>query len=107
MTDFGTLNWSILVVYLLANIGLGYILSKRISSANDFYLGDRRTPWWAIGISVVATYVSALSFLGGPAWVYSESLAVIAIHVNYPLVIFIVITFFLPFFYNSGVASIY
>ena len=107
MPDFGTLNWSILIVYLLANVYLGFVLSKRVESAEDFYLGRRTTPWWAIGISVVATYVSALSFLGGPAWVYSESLAVIAIHVNYPLVIFIVVTLFLPFFYNSGVASIY
>ena len=107
MAEFGALNWSILLVYLIANLILGYVLSQKVSSADDFYLGRRTTPWWAIGISVVATYVSALSFLGGPAWVYSESLAVIAIHVNYPLVIFIVITYFLPFFYNSGVASIY
>jgi len=107
MEDFGTLNWSILIVYILANLLLGYVLSKKVNSAEDFYLGQRTMPWWAIGISVVATYVSALSFLGGPAWVYEESLAVVAIHVNYPLVIFIVISFFLPFFYNSGVASIY
>ena len=107
LTDFGTLNWTILGFYLAANIYLGFALSKRVSTAEDFYVGRRTTPWWAIGISVVATYVSALSFLGGPAWVYSESLAVILIHVNYPLVIFIVITFFLPFFFNSGVASIY
>lgn len=107
MPDFGVLNWSILGLYLLANLYLGYALSKRVESAEDFYLGRRTTPWWAIGISVVATYVSALSFLGGPAWVYTESLAVIAIHVNYPIVIFIVISVFLPFFYNSGVASIY
>lgn len=107
MPEFGTLNWSILGVYLIANIYMGFALSKRVESAEDFYLGRRTTPWWAIGISVIATYVSALSFLGGPAWVYTESLAVIAIHINYPLVIFIVITIFLPFFYNSGVASIY
>ena len=107
MPEFGALNWSILSLYLLANLYLGYALSKRVESAEDFYIGRRTTPWWAIGISVVATYVSALSFLGGPAWVYSESLAVIAIHVNYPIVIFIVISIFLPFFYNSGVASIY
>ena len=107
MPEFGVLNWSILGLYLLANICLGFALSKRVETAEDFYLGRRTTPWWAIGVSVVATYVSALSFLGGPAWVYEESLAVIAIHMNYPLVIFIVITIFLPFFYNSGVASIY
>ena len=107
MPEFGLLNWTILGIYLAANIYMGYALGKRVESAEDFYVGRRTTPWWAIGISVVATYVSALSFLGGPAWVYSESLAVIAIHINYPLVIFIVITVFLPFFYNSGVASIY
>ncbi|MEM1411554.1 MAG: sodium/solute symporter [Pseudomonadota bacterium] len=107
MSEFGALNWTILIVYLLANLYLGFYLSRRVSSAEDFFLGRRDTPWWAIGISVIATYVSALSFLGGPAWVYSESMAVIAIHLNYPIVIFLVMTLFLPFFYNSGVASIY
>jgi SSS family solute:Na+ symporter len=107
MADFGTLNWSILVLYILLNLLLGWYLSKQVDTAEDFYLGRRTTPWWAIGISVIATYVSALSFLGGPAWSYSESLAVIAIHLNYPIVVLVVITFFLPFFFNSGVASIY
>lgn len=107
MKAFGTLNWSILGCYVLIVLGLGLALSRRVSTAEDFYIGRRTTPWWAIGISVVATYVSALSFLGGPAWSYANSLAVIAIHLNYPLVIFVVITLFLPFFYNSRVASIY
>ena len=107
MAEFGTLNWSILGVYIVGNLLLGYFLSKRVTQAEDFYLGRRTIPWWVIGISVVATYVSALSFLGGPAWSYSENLAVIAIHLNYPIVIFIVITIFLPFFFSSGVASIY
>jgi SSS family solute:Na+ symporter len=107
MSDFGTLNWTILITYILLNLLLGWVLSKKVDTAEDFYLGRRTTPWWAIGISVIATYVSALSFLGGPAWSYSESLAVIAIHLNYPIVVFVVITLFLPFFFNSGVASIY
>ena len=107
MGDFGILNWSILVAYLVGNLLLGFALSKRVANAEDFYLGRRGTPWWAIGISVVATYVSALSFLGGPAWAYDQGLAVIAIHLNYPLVICLVVVFFLPFFFNSGVASIY
>jgi SSS family solute:Na+ symporter len=107
VNEFGALNWSILLIYIIGNLLLGYVLSKKISSADDFYLGRRTTPWWAIGVSVIATYVSALSFLGAPAWSYTDGLGVIAIHLNYPLVIFVVITFFLPFFYNSGVASIY
>jgi len=107
MTEFGVLNWSILGIYLFANLGLGFFLGKKINSSKDFFLGDKSIPWWAIGVSVIATYVSALTFLGGPAWAYKEGLSVIAIHLNYPIVIFVVVSFFLPFFYNSGVASIY
>ncbi|MEL7491028.1 MAG: sodium/solute symporter [Pseudomonadota bacterium] len=105
--EFGILNWTVVALYLLGNLGLGYYFSRRIESAVDYQLGTRMAPWWAIGISVIATYVSALSFLGGPAWAYGDGMAALAIHVNYPLVIFIVVVVFLPFFYNSGVASIY
>ncbi len=107
MAEFGTLNWSILLIYIVVNLYIGYLLGKKVDSAEDFFLGDRSTPWWAIGVSVLGTYVSALTFLGAPAWAYTDGLSVIAIHLNYPLVIFVVITFFLPFFFNSGVASIY
>ena len=107
MESFGALNWTIVIVYLLGNLLLGYVMSRRVKTSEDYYLGDRSAPWWAIGISVVATYVSALSFLGGPAWAYGDGMAALAIHVNYPLVIFVVVVVFLPFFFNSGVASIY
>jgi SSS family solute:Na+ symporter len=107
VTSFGALNWVIVAVYLIANLGLGWAMSRKVHSAADYNLGDRSSPWWAIGISVVATYVSALTFLGGPAWAYGDGMAALAIHINYPIVIFVVIVFFLPFFFNSGVASIY
>lgn len=105
--DFGTLNWIILVTYLLGNLLLGFVFSKRVTSDQEYFLGQRTTPWWAIGVSVVATYIGALTFLGGPAWAYADGFAVIFIHINYPIAIFIVISVFLPFFYNSGVASIF
>lgn len=104
--EFGALNWGIVIAYLIGNLLLGYAMSRRVKTSKDYYLGDRSAPWWAIGISVVATYVSALSFLGGPAWAYGDGMAALAIHINYPLVIFVVVVF-LPFFFNSGVASIY
>ena len=105
--QFGVLNWIIVIIYLSANLGLGWYMSRRVNTSEDYYLGDRSSPWWAIGISVVATYVSALSFLGGPAWAYGDGMAALAIHVNYSLVVFVCIVFFIPFFFNSGVASIY
>lgn len=107
LEQFGWINWTIVIVYLLANLSLGGYMSRRVRTSEDYYLGDRSSPWWAIGISVMATYVSALSFLGGPAWAYGDGMAALAIHINYSLVIFACVVFFIPFFFNSGVASIY
>ncbi|MFT4665683.1 MAG: SSS family solute:Na+ symporter [Polaribacter sp.] len=107
MEQIGIINWSIIIIYLLANLLLGFVLSKKVTTAEDFYLGRKTTPWWAIGISVLATYVSAMTFLGAPAWSYKEGLSVIAIHLNYPLVIILVMALFVPFFMQAGVVSIY
>lgn len=107
MSDFGALNWAILIAYIVGTLLMGFVLSSKVRTAHDYYLGQRDTPWWVIGISVVATYVGALAFLGGPAWAYAEGFSVIFIHINYPIAIFLVVTLFLPFFYNSGVASIF
>lgn len=107
MDKLGGLNWAIIIIYLLVNLLLGFVLSKKVSTAKDFYIGQKTTPWWAIGISVLATYVSAMTFLGAPAWSYKAGLSVIAIHLNYPLVIIIVMSLFVPFFMQTGVISIY
>lgn len=107
MSEFGLLNWTIVFAYLIGILVLGFFLSKRIETDQDYYLGRKTTPWWAISLSLLATYLSVLGFLGGSAWSYTEGIAVAIIHINYPLVVFIVITIFLPFFYNSGVASIF
>jgi len=107
MAEFGVLNWAIVIAYLVATVAIGLVASRGVDSASEFQLGTRTLPWWALGISVIATYVSALSFLGAPAWAYGDGMAALAIHMNYPLVVFVVVAVFLPFFYNSGAASIY
>ncbi|MCL9782718.1 sodium/solute symporter [Vibrio sp. S4M6] len=107
MHEFGLLNWMILGGYVVITLSLGAVIGKKVTSSAQFALGDKSIPWWAIGISVVSTYVSAMSFLGGPAWSYTDGLSVLAIHLNYPLVIFFIVTVFMPFFYNNGLTSIY
>ena len=107
MFTLSAFDWLIVGVYTLMTIIMGFVFSRKIKTADNFFLGDRSTPWWAIGLSTVATYIGALAFLGGPAWAYENGFSIILIHINYPIAVFIVVTVFLPFFYNSGVASIY
>jgi len=42
LSNFGTLNWSILIAYVIGNLYLGYVLGKKIDSAEDFFLGRLR-----------------------------------------------------------------
>ena len=96
-----------MAAYFLVTIVIGLRVGQRVITAEDYYRGDRKTPWWAITFSILATYISALSFLGGPAWAYGEGFKVMAIHVNYPLAIVVIVSIFIPFFFNSSTASIY
>jgi len=71
-------DWIIIVVYLAfsAGIGLYYYLQEKKQSNEDFFLGGRRIPWWAAGVSLYATGTSAISFIAIPAksfatnWLY-------------------------------------
>ena len=59
-------------------------MSRKISTVEYYYIGDRSSPWWAIGISFIATYISALSFLGRSAWAYGDGMAALAITLTIP-----------------------
>jgi SSS family transporter len=64
-----TLDWIVLTVYLAAMIALSAWLSRGQHDESDYFVGSRRLPWWAVGISIVATQSSAISFVSIPAFV--------------------------------------
>ncbi len=64
-----TLDWIVLSVYLIVMIGLSAWLSRGQTDSADYFVGGRRLPWWAVGISIVATQSSAISFVSIPAFV--------------------------------------
>ncbi|MEL6823970.1 MAG: hypothetical protein AAFP70_19615, partial [Calditrichota bacterium] len=63
------LDWSIIVVYMLGMIGMSVYLGRGQTSQDDYYVGSRSIPWWAVGISTMATQTSAISFISIPAFV--------------------------------------
>jgi SSS family solute:Na+ symporter len=44
MANFGALNWAIVLVYLAGNLVLGYVMSRKVQSAEDYQIGDRSAP---------------------------------------------------------------
>ncbi len=105
--DFGWLNWSILVLYLAAMLGMGFYFMRKENSADDFFKGGGRIPWWAAGISIYATMLSAITYMTIPAkayatdWTYYPMLWMILI-VSFP-----VIKYYLPYFRKLNVTSAY
>ncbi len=63
------IDWSVLALYFLVILGLGFYLMLRQKSAEEYYMGGRKVPAWLISASIVATQSSAVSLLGGPAFV--------------------------------------
>ena len=107
MEEFGLINWIVLIVYFFGMLYIGVIYGKGNKTTEDYFLGSRQIPWWAIGLSVMATQCSAVSFIGIPGWGYASGLDRITYTFQFPIVVAILMVTFIPFFYNTKVVSVY
>lgn len=107
MAEFGLINWIVLIVYFFGMLYIGVIYGKGNKTTEDYFLGSRQIPWWAIGLSVMATQCSAVSFIGIPGWGYASGLDRITYTFQFPIVVAVLMITFIPFFYNTKVVSVY
>ncbi|MCB0475958.1 MAG: ABC transporter substrate-binding protein, partial [Flavobacteriaceae bacterium] len=105
--DFGWINYLTLIIYLLLMVFLGYYFSKRNKTTNDYFLGGGRIPWWAAGLSIYATMLSAITYLSQPALAYSFDWQAYLGYFSILIMVPIVITFYLPFFRKLNVTTAY
>ena len=106
-THFGFANWTVLAFYLLAMLGMGIYFMQRENGAEDFFKGGGRVPWWAAGISIYATMLSAITYMAIPAKAYATDWTYYPMLWMIPLVGFPVIWYYLPYFRRSKAASAY
>ena len=66
-------DYSVLLSLLLLSVFLGIFLGREEKDTSDFFLGGRRIPWWAAGLSFVATEISAVTIISVPATAYTEN----------------------------------
>jgi len=105
---FGWLNWTVLILYLLGMVYLGYYFMKRAgNSGDDFFKGGGRIPWWAAGISIFATMLSAITYMSIPAKAYATDWTYYPMQICILLVSFPVIRYYLPFFRRLNVTTAY
>ena len=105
---FGWLNWTVLILYLLGMVYLGYYFMRRASnSTEDFFKGGGRIPWWAAGISIFATMLSAITYMSIPAKAYATDWTYYPMQICILLISFPVIKYYLPFFRRLNVTTAY
>ena len=104
---FGWLNTLVLGLYLVALVWIGLKFSKRGGDANDFFLAGRRIPWWAAGISIFATQLSAITFVSTPALAYATDWLVLPGKAMILLMAPIVVLLYLPFFRRLNITTAY
>jgi SSS family solute:Na+ symporter len=103
-------DWFIIIVYGCVMIGLSIWIGRRQTSNEDYFVGGRNLPWWAVGLSTMATQTSAISFISIPAFVALKpggGLTWLQYELAVPLAMIMVIVFLIPFFRKLKLISVY
>lgn len=101
------LDWIVLFLTLGLIAGYGIYKTKQNNSLNDFLNSDNKTPWWAIGLSIMATQASAITFLSTPGLGYESGLRFVQFYFGMPIALLIVAYGFAPLFYKQKVFTAY
>lgn len=104
---FQTMDWVALSVYLLVLIGIASYFAKREHNTHEYFLGGRRVPWWAAGLSIFGTQLSAMTFMATPAVTFAEDWVRIIPVLMYAPAGLLTIHFFLPFYRRLNVTTAY
>ena len=98
---------TIVIVYLLIMLGVGYLSGKNNKTQDDYFLAGHSMPWIPVALSVAATMISANGFIGGPGWAYTSGMAPVMVNITVPLAVCFALSITTPVFYRMKVTSVY
>ena len=106
-TAFTWIDWLVLGGYFVLLAVSGAIFTRRQASTDDYFRAGGQIPMWAAAISLLATSLSAATFIGGPQQAFTSDLTYLSANIGGLLAIAVVALFFVPAFYRSKVATVY
>ena len=104
---FGIIDWFVLAAYWGISVFIGLRAARKNRSFKDYMLGGGSMPWIPVGISLIATSVSATTLLGVPADVFDVDMTLIMTNVGSFLSILVIGWLFIPRIRRSGIQSAY
>lgn len=102
-----TLDYVAVGGYLLITLAIVIWSLRRQSSIEDFFVGGRRMPWMAVGLSLMATLMSTISYLGVPGEMIKHGVAMFVGQLSIPLSMTVVLLLWVPFFMRLRLTSAY
>lgn len=101
------IDWIILCVTLSFIVIYGVYKTKGSKNVEDYILGNKQTNWWTVGISVMATQASAITFLSTPGQAYHDGMGFVQFYFGLPLAMVVICLTFIPIYNRLKVFTAY
>lgn len=101
------LDWLVIAAYLVWMVYDGLKRTKASDEVEGYFLANRSLPWWAIGLSVMATQLSAITLVGTTGQGYADGMRFVQFYLGLPIAMIILSVTVVPFFYRAKVYTAY
>jgi solute:Na+ symporter, SSS family len=103
------IDWSVLFLTLSAIVVYGLWITRRSATekANDYLAGERNLPWWTIGLSIMSTQASAITFLSTPGQGFEDGMQFVQFYFGIPIAMVILAYWVVPIYYRLRVTTAY
>ncbi|MEO8481626.1 MAG: sodium:solute symporter [Acidobacteriota bacterium] len=101
------IDWGIVAAYLVWVVWDGVRLSRGTNEVDGYLLAGRSLPWWAVGLSVMATQLSAITMTSTTGQGYADGMRFVQFYLGLPIAMIILSVTVVPFFYRAKVYTAY
>lgn len=101
------IDWTIILAYISWIVWDGLRLTKKSSELEGYFLASRSLPWWAVGLSVMATQLSAITMIGTTGQGYANGMRLLQQYYALPIAMVILCVTLVPFFHKAKVFTAY
>jgi len=101
------LDWIVLSLTLLFIIFYGVYKTRGSKNVEEYILANKETPWWVVGLSVMATQASAITFLSTPGQAYHDGMGFIQFYFGLPIAMVVICLVFIPIYHKYKIFTAY
>ena len=105
--ELASIDWIILIVTLLTIVLYGTYKTRKNKNVQDYLKGGSTSKWWTIGLSVMATQASAITFLSTPGQAFNDGMGFVQFYFGLPIAMVVICMVFIPLYHRLKVYTAY